>query len=66
MKTYVGVNVQLHAFLTWELDGSERSASRPGRFTPGEEAPCTHWAEMGPRAGLHLVVKTQTYCSCRD
>jgi hypothetical protein len=26
-------------FVTLALDGDERSASRPGRFTPGEEAP---------------------------
>jgi hypothetical protein len=34
MKTYWGVEVQLHAFLTSALDGGEWSASRPGRFTP--------------------------------
>jgi hypothetical protein len=35
MKTYWGVEVQLHAFLISELDGGEWSASRSGRFTPG-------------------------------
>jgi len=25
------------------LDGGEWSASRPGRFTPTERAPVTHW-----------------------
>jgi hypothetical protein len=30
-------------FLTSELDGGEWSDSRPGRFTPGEIAPGTHW-----------------------
>jgi len=30
-----GVEVQLHAFLTSELDGGEWSASRSERFTPG-------------------------------
>jgi len=34
MKTYGGVEVQLHAFVTSELDGGEWSASRFGRFTP--------------------------------
>jgi hypothetical protein len=29
--------------LTSALDGSEWSASRPGRFTPTERAPGTHW-----------------------
>jgi hypothetical protein len=34
MKTYCGVEVQYHAFLTYALDGGVCSASRPGRFTP--------------------------------
>jgi hypothetical protein len=29
--------------LTWALDGDERSASRPGSFTPRDRAPGTHW-----------------------
>jgi hypothetical protein len=29
--------------LTSALDGDEWSASRPGRFTPKERAPDTHW-----------------------
>jgi hypothetical protein len=32
---YGGVEAQLHSFLTSTLDGGERSASRPGRFTAG-------------------------------
>jgi hypothetical protein len=36
IKTYWGVEVKLHAFLTSALDGGEWSASQPGRFTPGE------------------------------
>jgi hypothetical protein len=47
--------------LTSALDGGERSASRPGRFTPRERAPETHligvW--VGPRAVLDAVVKTK-------
>jgi hypothetical protein len=39
MKMYRRVEVQLHAFLTSALDGGERSASRLGRFNPGESAP---------------------------
>jgi hypothetical protein len=40
--------------LTSALDGSEWSASHPGRFTPRETAPSTHWIGgwVGPRAGL--------------
>jgi hypothetical protein len=34
MKTYCGVEEYLHAFLPSALDGSEWSASCPGRFTP--------------------------------
>jgi hypothetical protein len=38
--------------LTSALDGGEWSASRPGRFTPSERAPRTHWIGgwVGPRA----------------
>jgi hypothetical protein len=41
------------------LDGGEWSASRPGRFTPRERAPGTHWIGgwVGPRAVLDAVVK---------
>jgi hypothetical protein len=41
------------------LDGVEWSASRPGRFTPRERAPVTHWIGgwVGPRAVLDAVVK---------
>jgi hypothetical protein len=46
-------------FLTSALDGGELSASRPGRFTPGERASDTHWIGgwVGPRAVLDTVVK---------
>jgi hypothetical protein len=43
MKAYVGVDVEIHIFLTSALVGGEWSTSRPGRFTPGERAPGTHW-----------------------
>jgi hypothetical protein len=53
MKTYGGVDVQTHVFLTSALTGGEWSASRPGRFTPEERAPHTHWIGgcVGPRHG---------------
>jgi len=38
MKLYVGVEVQLHSFLTSAIDGGEWSASRSGRFAPNEGA----------------------------
>jgi hypothetical protein len=45
--------------LTSTLDGGEWTASRPGRFTPRERAPGTHWIRgwMGPRAVVDAVVK---------
>jgi hypothetical protein len=39
MKTYWGMEVQRHRFLTSELGGGEWSASRTGRFTSEERAP---------------------------
>jgi len=39
MKTYGGKDVDFHALLTSALDGGERSATRPGHFTPRETAP---------------------------
>jgi hypothetical protein len=45
--------------LTSALDGGEWLASLPGRFTPRERAPGTHWIGgwVGPRAVLDAVVK---------
>jgi hypothetical protein len=37
MKAYWGVELQLHAFLTSALNGSEWSASRPATLHPGKE-----------------------------
>jgi hypothetical protein len=52
MKTCETVDVETHIFLTSALVGGEWSASRPGRFTPGEVAYNAHltggW--VGPRA----------------
>jgi hypothetical protein len=46
-------------FLTSELIGDEWSASRAGRFNPGERAPGIHWIGgwMDPRACLDDVEK---------
>jgi hypothetical protein len=54
MKAYGGVDVYIHIFLTSTLVGGEWSASRTGRFTPGERTTGTHWW-VGPRAGLDDV-----------
>jgi hypothetical protein len=54
MKTYEGVDVYIHIFLTSALVRFEWSASRFFRFTHGEKAPGTHWIGgwVGPRADL--------------
>jgi hypothetical protein len=59
MKAYGGMDVQIHIFLTSALVGGEWSASRPGRFTPGERVPGTHWIGgwVDPRPGLDDVEK---------
>jgi hypothetical protein len=59
MKAYWGVEVYIHEFLTSALDGGEWSGSRPGRFTPRERAPGTHWIGgwVGRRAVLDTVVR---------
>jgi hypothetical protein len=59
MKTYGGVGVLIHAFLTTALVGGERSVSRPDRFTPGDRAPGTRWIGgwVGPRISLEDMEK---------
>jgi hypothetical protein len=54
MKTYRGVDVYIHVFLTSELVGGEWSALHPGHFTPG-----THCIGncVSPRASLDDVEK---------
>ena len=51
-----GSGDKFHSFLISVLDGGEGSASRPGRFTPGERTFGTHcivgW--VGPRPGLGI------------
>jgi hypothetical protein len=58
MKAYGGVNEYTH-ILTSAFAGGEWSASRPGRFTPGEKAPGTLWIGgwVSHRAGLNDVEK---------
>jgi hypothetical protein len=62
------MEVQLHSLLFSSLDASAWSTLRPGRFTGGVELSCTHWIGgwVGPRAGLALVGKRYTYCTCCD
>jgi hypothetical protein len=39
MKTYGGVDVEIHIFLTSAIVGGEWSASRSGFFTPQKKPP---------------------------
>jgi hypothetical protein len=56
MKTFGGVDVQFHFFVTSALEADRLSASRSGRFTPREAAPVTYWIDrMDPRASLANV-----------
>jgi hypothetical protein len=54
--------------LTSALDGGEWPASCPGRFTPRERAPRTHWIGgwVGPRAVLDAMVKRKIPGSSRE
>jgi hypothetical protein len=51
--------MQLHAFLTSAVDGSEWPASLPGRLTPGERSSGTRYIEgwVGSRVGFDAVDK---------
>jgi hypothetical protein len=50
---YGAVEVYFHHSLRRHYMDAEWSASRSGRFTPGEIAPCTH--QVGPRASVDAV-----------
>jgi hypothetical protein len=54
--------------LTSELDGGELSFSRPGRFTPRERAPGTHWVVgyVGSRAVLDAVLEKKIHSPRRE
>jgi hypothetical protein len=43
MKTYCGMEVEFHAFLTLAVDVGEWLASQSAVFTTGEKVPDTHW-----------------------
>jgi hypothetical protein len=61
MKTYGGVEVQLHVFLSSALEEGVWLALRPGDTAPGTH--CTGgW--VGPRVGLDKVEKRIKYFQC--
>jgi hypothetical protein len=57
------VDVYIHIFLISALIGGVWSASRPGRFTPGDRAPGIHWngGWVDPRAAPDHVEKRNFY-----
>jgi hypothetical protein len=59
VKVHGGVDVWIRILLASTLGGGEWSASRPGRFSPGERSHGTHWIGgwVDPRAGLGEVEK---------
>jgi hypothetical protein len=59
MKAYGGVDIWIHIFLTSALVRDEWLASPPGRITPRERAPVTHWigSWVYLRAGLDDLEK---------
>jgi len=58
MKTYAGVEVQSHPFLTSAL-GCEWSVARAGSFIPEERARRTirKGCRVGPRASMYAMTK---------
>jgi hypothetical protein len=70
MKAYGEVEVEIQVFFfTPALVGGEWSASRAGRFTPGETAPDgTHWIRgwVGPRNGRDNVLFTLDISALRQ
>jgi hypothetical protein len=54
--------------MTSALDRGEWSASHPGRFTPRERVPGTHWIGgwVGPTAVLDTAVKRKIPSPCRE
>jgi hypothetical protein len=68
MKAYWGSGGIAPRTLTSAIDGGEWSASRPGRFTPRERAPGTHWIGVwvSPRAVLDAVVKKKIPSPLRE
>jgi hypothetical protein len=64
MKAHEVAEVQLHSFLTSELNRGEWLDYRLGRFTAEERGPSTHWTRDW-MDGLEPVEKTEMPCSCQ-
>jgi hypothetical protein len=63
MKTYGGVEVKLHTFLTLELGVCELPTSRFSNYCLGERASITDWigSRVGPRFGLDMVMAKKKF-----
>jgi hypothetical protein len=69
MKTYGGVEVKLHVFLTVTLDKGKWSTSRFARFTPGQRAPVPMDRRLGglqSRPGRDGEETKSLTCPCRE
>jgi hypothetical protein len=66
MKAYEGVEVEIHTFVTSEVERGEWSPSCLGCCTPRERSPkrIGHW--LGLRAGLDSVEKREISYSCQE
>jgi hypothetical protein len=66
IKTYGGVEIELHALLTSALDGGEWSAPHPHHYTR-RESPGTHWAWgwVRPKTGLDMATGDTSVCPCK-
>jgi hypothetical protein len=61
-----GMEVYIHAFLTWALDGGEWSASLPGRFNPGKRTSSIHCIEGLVRRRDGLDAMKRKICPGRE
>ena len=68
MKSYGGVEAQLHSYVTLALDGSKKSISGSGGFTSGKEVHGTHCirVNVGPRTGLIIAEKRKISLRCPE
>jgi hypothetical protein len=68
MKTYGGVEVWLHTFLTLVLDGGKWTASYHGCSTPGERGHNSHCIGgfVGPKASVDVASKRNISAPTRN
>jgi hypothetical protein len=65
-KTYVGVKLQLHLFLTSTINGGKWSASRSSSITPGKAPHLPNKKEVErAREPLWTLCSQKAFCSCK-